>query len=93
MVGYRTRSKSRPEGSAEWGIVALGIAVVYLLVLVAVGVGALWGMVWLFGEAPGECARTGLETVGSSSRSADRFGAGAAPSAPVGPVRSKDRAA
>lgn len=75
------------------GIAALGIAIVYLLVLVAVGVGALWVVVWLFGEAPGEGARTGLETVGRSSRSADRFGAGAAPSAPDGPDRSKDRAA
>jgi hypothetical protein len=61
------------------GIAALGIAIVYLLVLTAVGVGALWVLVWLFGEAPGEGARTGRETTGGS-RSADRFGAGSTPS-------------
>ena len=92
MVGYRTRSRSRTEGSTELGIAALGIAIVYLLVLVAVGVGALWVLVWLFGEAPGEGARTGLETVGSSSRSADCFGAGSTPSASVGPGRSEGKA-
>ncbi len=74
------------------GIAGLGIAVVYLLVLLAGGVGALWVLVWLFGEAPGEGARTGHETAGSL-RSADRFGAGSTPSASVGPDRSKDRAA
>jgi hypothetical protein len=74
------------------GIAALGIAIVYLLVLVAGAVGTLWVLVWLFGEAPGEGARTGRETVGSL-RSADLFGAEGPPSAPVGPDRSKDRAA
>ncbi len=74
------------------GISGLGIAVVYLLVLLAVAVGALWVLVWLFGEAPGEGARTGLETSGSSP-GADRFGAGAAPAVSVGPEPSKDRAA
>ena len=46
------------EGSVKLGIAALGIAIVYLLVLVAGAVGALWVLVWLFGEAPGEGART-----------------------------------
>ncbi len=63
----------------------MGIAIVYLLVLVAVAVGALWVLVWLFGEAPGENERTGHETAGSL-RSADRFGAGSTPSASVGPT-------
>ena len=80
------------KGSATLGIATLGIAIVYLLVLVAVAVGALGVLVWLFGEAPGEGERTGHETAGSL-RSADRFGAGSAPSASVGPDRSKDRAA
>jgi hypothetical protein len=74
------------------GIATLGIAMVYLLVLVALAVGALWVLVWLFGEAPGEGARTGHETV-EGSRSTDRFGAGSMPPASVGPERSKDRAA
>jgi hypothetical protein len=46
------------------GIATLGIAIVYLLVLVAVAVGALWVLVWHFAEAPGEGARTGRETLG-----------------------------
>ena len=74
------------------GIAGLGIAVVYLLVLLAVAVGALWVLVWLFGEAPGEGTRTGRETIGGSP-SADRFGARGAPSASVGPERSEDEAA
>jgi len=74
------------------GIAALGIAIVYLLILVVGAVGALWVLVWLFGEAPGEGARTGREPVGSL-RSADHFGAEGSPSALVGPDRSKDRAA
>jgi hypothetical protein len=74
------------------GIAGLGIAIVYLLILVAGAVGALWVLVWLFGEAPGEDTRTGREAVGGSP-SADRFGAGGTPSASVGPGRSEDRAA
>ena len=74
------------------GIAGLGIAVVYLLVLLAVAVGALWVLVWLFGEAPDEGTRTRREAIGGSP-SADRFGAGAAPSASVEPERSEDEAA
>ena len=74
------------------GIAELGIAIVYLLVLVAVAVGALWVVVWLFGEAPGEGARTGREAVGGS-RGAARFGAGGVPPDSVGPGRSGDEAA
>ena len=74
------------------GIAALGIAVVYLIILLAVAVGALWVLIWLFGEAPGEATRTGREAVGCSP-GADRFGAGEAPSASVGPVRRAARAA
>ena len=74
------------------GIAGLGIAVVYLLVLLAGAVGALWVLVWLFGEAPGERTRTGREAV-EGSPGADRFGAGATPWASVGPERSEDEAA
>ena len=74
------------------GIAGLGIAVVYLLVLLAGGVGALWVLVWLFGEAPGEGARSGREAVGGSRR-AERDGAGGAPSASVGLERSEEDAA
>ena len=73
------------------GIAGLGIAVVYLLVLLAGAVGALWVLVWLFGEAPGEGARTGRAVGGS--RRAERVGAGGTPSASVGPERSEDAAA
>ena len=74
------------------GIAALGIAIVYLLVLVVGAVGALYALVWLFGEAPSEGAKIGREAVGGSP-SADRFGAEGPPSAPVGPDRSEDEAA
>ena len=75
------------------GIAGLGFAIIYLLVLLAVAVGALWVLVWLFGKAPGEGTRTGREAVGGSP-GADRVGAGGTPSASVGPDRSEeDRAA
>ena len=74
------------------GIASLGIAVGYLLILVAGAVGALLVLVWLFGDAPGEGTRTGREAVGGSPK-APRFGAGGTPSASVGPDRSEDEAA
>ena len=53
------------------GIAALGIALVYLIVIAAGAVLALLALVWLFGEAPGESVGTGHETVdGSSGREA-----------------------
>jgi hypothetical protein len=95
-VGYgevvRCGKDRDTKGSATMGIAALGIAVVYLIILLAVAVGALWVLIWLFGEAPGEATRTGREAVGGSS-SADRFGAGEAPSASVGPGHSENTAA
>ncbi len=86
-VRVATRKEVQPLG-----IAGLGIAVVYLIVLLAGAVGALWVLVWLFGEAPGEGTRTGREAVGGSP-CADRFGAGRPPSASVGPDRSEDEAA
>jgi len=90
--GVVRRGKSHDtEGSAELGLATLGIAVLYLLVLVAVAVGALLGLVRLFGEPPGEGTSTGRETFGGS-RGADRLGAGGTPSLSVGPGRPEDEA-
>ena len=54
-------------------IAALGMAVAYLLIIVAGGIGALMVTIWLFGETPGATTSTRRETVkdlqnGSSSR-------------------------
>ncbi len=65
-------------------IAALGIAVAYLLILVAGAIGALFIMIWLFGEAPGGTASTGRETVKDLPNAARR---------PVEPARSEDKAA
>ena len=73
-------------------IAALGIAMVYLLAVVAGFVGALLALVRLFGEAPDDGPRTGRETV-EGLRSADRSGAASVPPASVGPERSEDEAA
>lgn len=94
MVGLYDAVKGRDtEGGAELGIAALGIAMVYLLVLVAVAVGALLVLVWLFGDAPGGGTGTGREEAVGEPWGADRFGAGGTPSASIGPDRSEDRAA
>jgi hypothetical protein len=75
------------------GIAGLGIAIVYLLILVAGAVGALWVLVWLFGEAPEEGTRAGHHEAVGGMRSADRFGAGGSPPASARPERSEDEAA
>ena len=92
MVGLYDAVKGDTKGSAKLGLAALGIAVVYLLILVAGAVVALLVLVWLFGDAPGEGTRTGREAVGGP-RGAHRFGAGGTPSASVGPDHSEDEAA
>jgi hypothetical protein len=73
-------------------IAALGIAVAYLLIIVAGAIGALWVIIWLFGETPGAPTRTEYETV-KDLRNTSRFGAGSTPSAPAEPKRSEVRAA
>ena len=60
------------------------MAVAYLLIIVAGGIGALVVTIWLFGETPGGTTRTGRETV-KHLRDADGF--------PVEPERSEDKAA
>ncbi len=65
-------------------IAALGIAVAYLLILVAGTIGALFGMIWLFRETPDKTTNTGRETVKDLPNAARR---------PVEPQRSEDKAA
>ena len=73
-------------------IAALGIAMGYLIVIVAGAVVALLVLVWLFGDAPGESTGTGHETV-EGSPGTDRFAAARTPAASVEPERSKGKAA
>ena len=72
-------------------IAALGIAMVYLLVVGAGFILALLVLVWLFGETPGDRKRTGYETI-ERSRNTDRFGAANIPPASSS-ERSEDEAA
>ena len=65
-------------------IAALGIAVAYLLILVAGAIGALFTMIWLFGETPAGTTSTKCETVKDLPNAAHR---------PVKPARSEDKAA
>jgi hypothetical protein len=64
MVRLYDAVRGDMEGSTMTGIAALGIAVVYLLILVAGAVVALLVLVWLFGDAPGVSARTGHRRAG-----------------------------
>ncbi len=71
----------------------MGIAMVYLLAVVAGFIAALLVVVWVFGEAPGESTGNGRETIGGSP-SADGFGAVSTPSAAsVEPELSEGKAA
>jgi hypothetical protein len=65
-------------------IAALGIAVTYLLIIVAGAIGALFVTIWLFGETPGETTSTKCEAVKDLPNAAGR---------PVEPERSEDKAA
>ena len=73
-------------------IAALGMAVAYLLIIVAGGIGALVVTIWLFGETPGASTSTGRETV-KDLRDPDGVGMESTPSALVEPERSEDKAA
>lgn len=73
-------------------IAALGIAVGYVIVIVAGAALALLLIVRLFGETPVESKETGLRTVEGSS-GLDRSGAASTPAASTGPERSEDEAA
>ena len=65
-------------------IAALGIAVAYLLILVASAIGALFILIWLFGETPVGTTSTKCETVKDLPNAARRA---------VEPERSEDKAA
>ena len=84
MLGLGRHTKRETKGGATLSIAALGIAVAYLLILVAGTIGALFGMIWLFGETPDGTTNTGRETVKDLPNSARR---------PVEPERSEDKAA
>ncbi len=73
-------------------IAALGIAVAYLLIIVAGAIGALLVTIWLFEETPGGTISTGRETA-KDLRSGSRFRVESAPSAQLKPERSEDKAA
>jgi hypothetical protein len=73
-------------------IAALGMAVGYLLIIVAGGIVALVVTIWLFGETPGATTSTGGETV-KDLRYASRPRVESKSSAPVTPERPEDKAA
>lgn len=63
-------------------VAALGIAVVYLLLLLAGATAALLVLVWLFRDAPGVDGRTESETF-RDLRDVERFRSGSTSSAQV----------
>ena len=91
MVEHRMTHVSETKGEAILSIAALGIAVTYLLIIVAGAIGALLVMIWLF-EDTLDATRTGRETV-KDLRYPDGVGMESTPSALVEPERSEDKAA
>ena len=73
-------------------IAALGIAVTYLLIIIAGAIGALLGVIWLFEDTLDATTRTGRETV-KDLRYHDGVGMESTASALVEPERSEDKAA
>jgi hypothetical protein len=73
-------------------IAALGIAVTYLLIIVAGAIGALLVMIWLFEDTLDATARTERETV-KDLRYPDGIGMESTSSALAEPERSEDKAA
>jgi hypothetical protein len=73
-------------------IAALGMAVGYLLIIVAGGIGALVVTIWLFGETPGGHGSTRRETV-KDLQNGSRSRVESTSSAPVMSERSEDKAA
>ena len=92
MVENRMRHVSETKGDATLSIAALGIAVTYLLIIVAGAIGALLVMIWLFEDTLDATTRTGRETV-KDLRYPDGVGMESTPSALVEPERSEDKAA
>ena len=54
-------------------IAALGMAVAYLLIIVAGAIGALVIVIWLFGETPGGTTSTRRETIKELPNAARRL--------------------
>jgi hypothetical protein len=73
-------------------IAALGMAVGYLLIIVAGGIGALVVTIWLFGETPGATTSTRRETV-KDLQNGSRSRVESTSSAPVTSERSENKAA
>ena len=92
MVEHRMTHVSETKGDATLSIAALGIAVTYLLIIVAGAIGALLVMIWLFEDTLDATTRTGRETV-KDLRYPDGVGMEGTPSALVEHERSEDKAA
>jgi hypothetical protein len=92
MVEHRMTHVSETKGEAILSIAALGIAVTYLLIIVAGAIGALLVMIWLFEDTLDATTRTGRETV-KDLRYPDGVGVESTPSALVEPEHSEDKAA
>lgn len=73
-------------------LTALGMAVAYLLILLAGAVGALSVLVWLFQDTPQAGRKTSRETF-RGLRSADSFGSKSTSLARAEHERSEDKAA
>lgn len=73
-------------------IAAAGIAMLYLIFIVAGAALALAALIWLFGDAPDEGAGSGRQPV-EDSPGTDRFAAPRKTAAPSGPERSEGKAA
>ena len=73
-------------------IAALGMAVAYLLLIVAGATGALSVLVWLFRDTPDVDRRTGRETY-RGLRNTDHYGSGSTPSAQSESEHPEDKAA
>ncbi len=92
MVEHRMTHVSETKGDATLSIAALGIAVTYLLIIVAGAIGALLVMIWLFEDTLDTTTRTERETV-KDLRYPDSVEMESTPSALVEPERSEDKAA
>lgn len=80
------------KGSATLSIAALGIAVAYLLLIIAGATGALSVLVWLFRDTPDVDRRTGRETF-RGLRDTDHSGLGSIPWAQAESEHPEDRVA
>ena len=77
--GIRHGKDRDTEGSTTLEISALGMAVAYLLVLLAGALGVLWVLVWLFRDTPGALGGTGREGLDGSRSAPPASERGASP--------------